>query len=245
MILTLTLVLALVLTLVAMARAVAPFDTGYFDSYDGDRSYASSYRDMFDEQYVIGLIEAVWGHRPPYRLLDCGSANGLTLGDFARAGVDAWGVENSEYIHAQTPEGARPRNMLGDVTAGLPFPDNFFDFVYDTALCYVEPADLDKAIRELYRITRVGVLLSGITADMLPEALDENDARYGVRSLFPLPEWAARFERNGFRPAVLDPGALARAWRIECDDNEDGPAWYPSPEAFRYCFYSKPPGGGR
>ena len=56
--------------------------------------------------------------------------------------VDAWGVENNEYIHAQTPTKWRSRNLSGDVRK-LPFADASFDFVYETCLCYL-PEEFDR-----------------------------------------------------------------------------------------------------
>ena len=76
----------------------------YFDEYAGGQEYSRSFKDYFCEEWTCDLIEAVWGRRPPYKLLDCGSANGLTLAAFAKIDVDAWGVENNEYIHSQTSE---------------------------------------------------------------------------------------------------------------------------------------------
>ena len=128
----------------------------YHDYYYGDVSYNEAFEEdlCFNIDWTVQLIKAVWGKEPPYKVLDAGSASGLTLGVFAQAGIEAWGIENSEYIHAQTPAAWKERNILGDVRK-LPFPDNHFDFVYDTCLPYVPPEDLDKAISELFRVCQV------------------------------------------------------------------------------------------
>src|SRR4029450_8274009 len=147
----------------AKAHDVVPDE--YHDLYDGERPYEESFREYFCEHYTTDLIRAVWGWSPPYRLLDCGSANGLTLEAFAGVGVDAWGVENSKHIHQRTPAKWRSRNLLGDVRC-LPFKDNSFDFVYDTCLCHVPEADLDQAIRELFRVCGIGMFYGGFTPDM-------------------------------------------------------------------------------
>src|SRR5262249_20906118 len=115
--------------------------------------YEDSFEEHFDETYTIDLIRTIFGRSPPYRLLDCGSANGLTLQRFARKNVEAWGIEYSPYIYARTPEPWRARNIYGDVRK-LPFDDGFFDFVYETCLCYLPEADLDTAISELFRVCR-------------------------------------------------------------------------------------------
>ena len=71
------------------------------------------------------------GAESPCKLLDCGSANGLTLKQFDKLGIEAWGIENNAYIHSKTPEELRERNLLGDVRE-MPFEDGSFDFLYDT-----------------------------------------------------------------------------------------------------------------
>ncbi|WP_163361861.1 class I SAM-dependent methyltransferase, partial [Enterobacter hormaechei] len=87
-----------------------------------------------------------------------------TLECFANIGIDAWGIENNRHVHAQTPKKWLHRNLLGDVTK-LPFEDQSFDVIYDTCLCYVPEDLIDAAIKELYRVTRIGIFFGGITAD--------------------------------------------------------------------------------
>jgi hypothetical protein len=48
-----------------------------FETYSGNRSYEDIFETAFNAKYVVDLIKAVWGAEPPYKLLDCGSANGL------------------------------------------------------------------------------------------------------------------------------------------------------------------------
>jgi hypothetical protein len=76
----------------------------FFEKYSYNQSYEDVFEDAFNGKYLIDLIEAVWGAEPPYRLLDCGSANGLTLEQFDKLGVEAWGIENNAHIHSKTPE---------------------------------------------------------------------------------------------------------------------------------------------
>jgi SAM-dependent methyltransferase len=85
------------------------------------------------------------------------SASGLSIKAFAQSKVDAWGIENNHFIYSKNPHGLRTRNVLADVR-DIPFEHNFFDFVYDTCLCYVPECGLDNAIRELRRVTRCGIL---------------------------------------------------------------------------------------
>src|SRR5262245_10387908 len=87
----------------ARARAVK-IDLQYCDTYRGLVPYVDTYQRCFDALYLIDMVRLVWGIAPGYRLLDAGSASGLTLEDFAAFGVQAWGIENNKYIDAQTPD---------------------------------------------------------------------------------------------------------------------------------------------
>jgi monoamine oxidase/ubiquinone/menaquinone biosynthesis C-methylase UbiE len=216
----------------------------YFDNYAGGREYDRSFKDYFCEKWTCDLIEAVWSRRPPYKLLDCGSANGLTLKAFAKMKVDAWGVENNEYIHSQTPIKWRSRNLRGDVR-NLPFADASFDFVYETCLCYLPEESIDNAIRELYRICRIGVVFGSIATDMTPEIIVSEELFYGVETFASMQEWGGYFMRNEFQLAIQDPDVLRRVWKIEKKSNEGATPWYPDSETMRYCFYSKPNARGR
>ena len=211
----------------------------YFDEYASDASYSQTFEEYFCEDWTCDLIEAVWGRKPPYKLLDCGSANGLTLEAFARKNVEAWGIENNRYIHAQTPANWLSRNLAGDVCE-LPFPDGSFDFVYETCLCYLPPERIDRAIQELFRVCRIGVYCGSISTDMTKELIDEEDLLYGVRTFGTMLEWAEHYQRNGFRLAIGDPEVLERVWQIELESNAGYHTWYPDPETMRYCFFSKP-----
>jgi SAM-dependent methyltransferase len=211
----------------------------YFDFYDGANDYEDAIDEYFDEDYVCDLIRTIWRWSPPYRLLDCGSANGLTLERFAKKKVEAWGVENSAYIHSRTPAEWKHRNILADVRK-LPFPDGHFDFVYETCLCYVPEKDLADALGELFRVSSVGVFFGSITSDMSRPVVEALDLRENVRTFSTAWEWSERFVQAGFRLATADPKVLERAWKIEVESNGGDPPWYFDMEAMRYCFYSKP-----
>jgi len=212
-------------------------DRTYFDQYHEDLSYRDAYEWYFDAKYIREQIRIVWKTRPPYRLLDAGSASGLTLADFAARGIKAWGIEKSKYIHSQTSAKWKKRNHLGDIRK-LPFPDGHFDFVYETCLGYLPEDQLGAALRELHRVTRRGVIFGSITSDMNPR-LFSRDLLMGIESLMPLWEWGELFLANGFAIAAGDEKTLVRLWRNEAKYNEDDDDWYPNRDSLRYCFYTR------
>jgi monoamine oxidase/SAM-dependent methyltransferase len=228
--------------LLAIAPSKKPRGVGrsYFDKYHFDLSYEDSYDWYFDPKYVRDLIAIVWKAKPPYTLLDAGSASGLTLADFAGIKIKAWGIENNRYIHSQTPVKWRKRNLLGDIRK-LPFPDDHFDFVYETCLAHIAEDQVGGAIRELRRVSRRGVIFASLTSDMNPELFKQRDLLMGVQSLMPLWEWGELFTANGFQIAAADERTLERLWRCEQKYNEGDDPWYPDRESLRYCFYTKLP----
>jgi SAM-dependent methyltransferase len=212
---------------------------GFFDRYSENQSYEDGFEDAFSVEYVVDLIEAVWGRASPYKLLDCGSANGLTLQQFDELGVEAWGIENSAYIHSKTPAEWRERNLLGDVCK-MPFEDEAFDFLYVTCLPHLPEEKIAQAMKELFRVCRTGVVLHGVTTDMTEEVIADYELFAGLETFWTYSEWSDAMLSAGFQLAVTDPAVLDEVWRIEQETDEDDWDWYPDKETMRYSFFSKP-----
>jgi len=210
----------------------------FFETYSDDQTYEDIFERAFNGKYVVDLIKAVWGAESPYKLLDCGSANGLTLKQFDKLGVEAWGIENNAYIHSKTPEELRERNLLGDVRK-MPFEDGSFDFLYDTCLPHLPEKDINRAVKEMFRVCRVGIVFSGVTTDMSEETIEDCELFAGLQTFWTLPEWSDAIVRNGFQLVVSNLALLDELWRIEQGAKQDWD-WYPNKESMRYCFFSKP-----
>ena len=211
----------------------------FFEAYSGDQSYEEVFEDAFNAQYLVDFIKAVWGAEPRYKLLDCGSANGLTLEQFDELGIDAWGIENNAHIVSKTPEKWRERNLLGDVCK-MPFEDNSFDFLYVTCLPHLPEEKLDEAIKEMLRVCRVGVILQGVTTDMTEEVIEEYELFNGLVTFWTCSEWSDAMVRGGFKLAVSSPAMLDEVWRVEQETDVEDWNWYPDKETMRYHFFSKP-----
>ena len=211
----------------------------FFEEYTSNQDYEDDFEHAFNGKYIVDLIKAVWDAEPPYKLLDCGSANGLTLKQFGKLGVEAWGVENNAYIHSKTPEELRERNLLGDVRK-MPFEDGSFDFLYDTCLAYLPEKEIDRAIKEMFRVCRVGIVFSGVTTDMPEEVIEACQLFVGLRTFWTFSEWSDAFVRNGFNLAVSSSSLLDQVWRVEHEADSDGWDWYPNKESMLYSFFSKP-----
>jgi protoporphyrinogen oxidase/SAM-dependent methyltransferase len=215
----------------------AGLSKAYFKYYDGKNDYKDVFKAYFGHKHIIRQIKIIWGIRPPYRLLDSGSACGLSLDAFGKANVDAWGIENNNYIYEKTPTALRKKNILGDVR-DLPFEDNYFDFVYDTCLCYLPEGDIDQAIRELHRVTRYGILHGSASKDVERSRAEKDEVFDGVKTLRTLSEWSEFFVRNGFRLAINDEKVLGKIWKLE-NEEYDAKFWYPNRQVLKCAFYTK------
>ena len=218
-------------------RAVK-IDRQYFDTYRGLGAYADTYQRFFSASYFIDMIRLIWGANPGYRLLDAGSASGLTIEDFAAFGVQAWGIENNKYIYAHTPDKLLKHNVFGNVLQ-LPFPDNHFDFVYETCLCHLPESRIERAVRELYRVTKCGIIFGSITSDLNVEIIRKYDLLRGVRTLSTWWEWSDVFLDYDFDLAITEPEMLAQTWQRTIRAGKGTGAWYEDDESLRYSFYTK------
>ncbi|MDB5349776.1 MAG: methyltransferase protein [Planctomycetota bacterium] len=212
-------------------------ENDYFDDYVDGKCYEDSYRETFDARHLVELIRTAWGATAPYRLLDAGSASGLTLRDLAKLGVDATGVESNPFIHAQTPKRWKPKNFLGDVR-DLPFEDGAFDFVHETCLACVPEGDLVQALSELHRVARLGVILGSVVSDMKNEAIDKYKMMRGVQSFKSLEEWSGLLGRHGFQPATIDRKLATALWQARTRAF-GGSSPYRSPHALGLRFHSR------
>ena len=87
------------------------------------------------------------------RILDVGCAKGFTVDAMRKAGLDAWGVDFSEYAIDHAPRSVHNYVSVGNVL-DLDFTENAFDLIlcFET-LEHLESTKVDQAIGQLYRVT--------------------------------------------------------------------------------------------
>jgi monoamine oxidase/SAM-dependent methyltransferase len=213
-------------------------DKTYFENYRNLGPYAEAYKTFFDAAMVDDLIRAVWKPKKKYRLLVTGAASGLVVRDLRKRGIDAWGLENNIFIHSQTPEEVQQFNVLGSVT-DIPFEDEEFDVVYDTALCHVAENRVEWAVEEMRRVCSKGIFFHSVTSDLPSQIIDRWDLMRGVKRLGTYWEWSDIFFDNDFEMAISDEDVLAKMWeRVQAAGKGPG-FWYDDAEALRYSFYAK------
>lgn len=129
-----------------------------YDYWDGDRRICyGGYRYMEGrwEKVARAMVEH-YGLKPGDKIFDVGCGKGFLLYDFTKVlpGIEIHGIDISDYAIANSKEEVRDRLQIGNATS-LPFPDNYFDFVYSiTTLHNLHCYDLDKALREIQRVAK-------------------------------------------------------------------------------------------
>ena len=70
--------------------------------------------------------------------------------------------------------------------------------MFETSLCHVAEKQVPRAIRELNRVMKTGLVFGSVTSDMAPALIDRYDLLRGVKKLGTWWEWSELFFGNGF-----------------------------------------------
>jgi uridylate kinase len=89
----------------------------------------------------------------PKRVLDIGCGLGYLVKYLRMLGVEAWGLEISDYAMQNALPEAKPYIKEGDIRQ-IPFKDDSFDLVTSFDLLErIHPEDIDQAVKESKRVT--------------------------------------------------------------------------------------------
>lgn len=226
------------------ARALAgqpgsdKIDASYFANYRNQGPYAEVWSRFTDPDYLLAMIRTVWDVPQGVKLLVAGSASGELVGALRERGIDAWGVDNNRGILAKTPEALKPFNQFGSIV-DLPFEDASFDLVFETSLCHVPENRVVKAIRELNRVTRTGLVFGSVTSDMEPIVIDDYDLLRGVKKLGTWWEWSELFFSNGFDLSMHRNDVSDKLWEATLKAGKGPGQWYGDADSLRYSFFDK------
>lgn len=127
-----------------------------YDYWDGDRRICyGGYRYMEGRwEKVARMMVEHYGLKPGDKILDIGCGKGYLLYDFTKVvdGLELHGIDISEYAIENSKPEIKDRLQMGNATS-LPWPDNYFDFVYSiTTLHNLHNFELDAALREMERV---------------------------------------------------------------------------------------------
>ena len=133
--------------------------------------------------------------RPGTVVLDAGCGTGAFLGELARLGQDAVGLDRlPEAVALARRSCPQARVELGDVTA-LPFPDASFDGIL--LLDVLEHVDDRRALGETARALRTGGFVA-VTVPACPRLWSARDVVAGHRRRYARSELVSRLREAGF-----------------------------------------------
>ena len=193
--------------------------------------------DLMSVQCAEDILKITWGLEPGAKLLHVGSGAGHMVAALRARGFDATGVECSREASFATPAELTKHNLWCDF-AHLPFEDEQFDAVIETGLYRSAPKDVEKAIAELHRVTKHGVLLASVTTDLTIELIERFNLLEDVRVLCSRWDWAEKLYAAGFVHALFGSSRLGEAWE-KAKALGAGPGWYEDSESLLYSVYER------
>jgi predicted TPR repeat methyltransferase len=176
--------------------ALAPqYDAAYYANHLGPEPCTSDspvWRTFMDR-----VADAIVSDLGPRNVLDAGCGIGLLVRSLRERGVDAWGIDISEYAISQVPDGARGYCTLGSVTDEL---ERDFEQIVCIEVVEHLPAELGRqAIENLTRHT--DSILFSSSPDDFSEPTHVN--------VQPVDHWVHEFVRLGFVRSNFDATVVA------------------------------------
>ncbi len=166
------------------------YNEKYYKEYDvgvGKVDYA-------DSEYTKGFLTRVAKHiaedLQPKTVLDAGCAMGHLVAALRDNGIEAYGIDISEYAISKVREDIRPYCAVGELTQPLPkdFPDRFDLVISVEVLEHLYEEDAAAAIHNLCSLTD-RVIFSSTPDDLV------DPTHFNVR---PREYWAKLFAAEGF-----------------------------------------------
>lgn len=127
----------------------------------GDKGYRPDARNGQGYQdWGVNAIRAKYiADKNPSTVLDVGCALGYVVQRLRKQGVSAFGVDVSDWCMERVPADYKAYIRKMDITAGLPWPDQYLDMVVSfSALEHIPPEDIVFVIKEIVRVARRGVI---------------------------------------------------------------------------------------
>lgn len=134
-------------------------------SYGGkDVSFGEHFKDVAKKIYEKYNLHGL-------KVLDVGCAKGFIVEDLRGFGVDAYGIDVSEYAISCAEESIKPYLYIGNAITDLnQFSDNEFDYIISKEfLDCVDRNDLSQLINEMNRISKkqIHIVLGEVLGEVL------------------------------------------------------------------------------
>jgi len=166
--------------------AVSLMDDIYDEKYYAAYCHVGCHRTELWSRFWGNIADGIIAHYNPQTVLDAGCAWGFLVGALRERGIQAYGVDISEYAMSQADESISEYVQVGSVTD---LPDRHYDVI--TFIEVAEHLTAEDGARAIERITRNtdAVLFSSTPFD------DEEPTHINVQ---PFSYWWRIFRKNGF-----------------------------------------------
>jgi cyclopropane fatty-acyl-phospholipid synthase-like methyltransferase len=174
------------------------YDEFYYRHYDGGSYERSGHWPAF----FGSLADEIVARLAPERTLDAGCAIGMLVEALADRGVDAHGIDVSEFAISQVPESLADRVRVGSLAEPL---DGHYDLITSIEVIeHIEEPDLSTALDNLCNAT------DRLLISSTPYHYDD-PTHVSIRQP---EEWSREFARRGFvRDVSFDAGFIS-PWAV-------------------------------
>jgi SAM-dependent methyltransferase len=172
----------------------------YYDTYAGGRyEYEGHWLQWFGQ-----LADNIIRQFQPRTVLDAGCAKGFLVQALRERGVEAYGIDASEYAIEHAPETVRPYLSVGSITE--PLKDRYDLITCIEVIEHLPPADLPRAASVLASATDRLLLSSTAEGAHLAEPSHQ--------SMHPPEDWAALFAGEGLLRALAEDVTWLTPWAM-------------------------------
>lgn len=139
------------------------YDKAYYDNYDMGEGGVVSYLECESLRHFMSVVaEKLITDLQPSSMLDAGCAMGILVSEFRKRGVDAYGIDYSDYAVENADPIARPYCIQGSLADPIP---QRLDRKFDLITCFevlehMSEEDGKKAIKNLCRLSDTIVFCS-------------------------------------------------------------------------------------
>lgn len=175
------------------------YDAFYYAHYCGERAYE---RDPRWLAFFGSVAEQIAARIAPASVLDAGCAMGMVVESLRDRGVEAYGVDISEYAIANVREDIRPYCQVGSILQ--PFPRRYDLIICIEVLEHLAARDAERAVANIVAHTD-DVLFSSSPKDF------KETTHFNVQ---PPEWWAELFARHNFYRDVGFDASFVTPWAV-------------------------------
>ncbi len=185
-----------------MTQPQAQYDAAYYRAYTGIGEHLEYDRSEHWLTFFGGVGDQIVRRLSPRTVLDAGCAIGLLVEALVQRGVDARGIDVSEYAVSQVPDVLSGRVSVGSVTEPI---EGSFDLVTCIEVIeHIPPSQLGAAVANLTAVT--DTLLLSTTPEHWEEPTHVN--------VQPPEYWASLLAEYGFHRDHDFDGSFLTPWTV-------------------------------